>query len=256
MPGTRLFFMISLLLVSGMMAAALVEIGTRATANLISDEVAAGYSVWRANGCEGCHTMFGQGGPYAPDLTRIYGQRREVYLREFLVNPNAFHPNQRLMPRFGMTITETDSMMAVLDWVGQQETSWPPRAIQVSRGAVVIDGSLTTAFDLVPAGPSNENPDNPIERGRYWFTRPPANCATCHALEPDVAIAGPSLAGIASRASKRVSGQSAEQYIRNSMLNPGDFIVPGFQNIMVQNLADSLSSDQINAIIAFLMTLE
>jgi nitric oxide reductase subunit C len=256
MPGTRLFFLASLLLASGVMAAALVGIATRAATSDSSAQVAAGYSIWQANGCEGCHTLFGYGGSYAPDLTRIYGQRGDTYLREFLVNPSAFHPNQRLMPRFGLTVSETDDLLAYLDWVGQQDIGWPPRAIQVSGSAVVLDGSLTSAFDLVPAGRSNEIPDNPMERGRYWFTRPPANCATCHALEPDVVIVGPSLAGIATRADTRVPGQSAEQYIRNSILNPGDFIVPGFQNVMVQNLADSLSSGQINDLIAFLMTLE
>jgi nitric oxide reductase subunit C len=252
MPGTRLFFMISLLLVSGLIGAALVGVATQAVTSDISAEVAAGYGVWRANGCESCHTVFGYGGSYAPDLTRVYGQRGETYLRELLVNPGAFHPNQRLMPRFGLTVVETDGLLAFLDWVGQQSIGWPPREIRVSGNAVVIDGSLTPAFDL---SPSNEIPDHPVERGRYWFTRPPANCATCHALEPDAVIVGPSLAGIAARAATRVSGQSAEAYIRNSILNPGDFIVPGFQNVMVQNLADSLSSDQINDIIAFLMTL-
>jgi nitric oxide reductase subunit C len=256
-PGTRRFFVASLVVVSGTIAAMLVGIGVWAVTSDISAQAAAGYSVWRANGCEGCHTLFGQGGPYAPDLTHIFEQRGETYLREFMVNPNAFHPNQRLMPRFGLTVAETDRLIAFLDWVGQQETGWPPRPIQVSGGGtVVINDSLTSAFDLVPAGSRNEIPDNPVERGRYWFARSPANCAACHALEPDVVIVGPSLAGIATRASTRVPGQSAEQYIRNSMLSPGDFIVPGFQNVMVQNLADNLSSDQINDIIAFLMILE
>jgi nitric oxide reductase subunit C len=255
MPGTRLFFAASLVLVSAVIVGTLRDIAARIAASYVPAEVAAGYGLWRANGCEGCHTLFGQGGPYAPDLTRIYRQRGEAYLREFLVNPNAFHPNQRIMPRFGLTVAETDALMAFLDWIGQQNAGWPPRAIQVSS-AFAIDESLTSAFALVPAGGGNEIPDNPVERGRYWFMRPPANCATCHALEPDVVIVGPSLAGIAGRAATRVPGQSAEEYIRNSMLNPGDYVVEGFQNVMAQNLADVLSGDQINDIITFLMTLE
>lgn len=245
MPGTRPFF-IAALLVSVAVAIALT--GSAIRSRDIAPEVSAGYGVWQANRCEGCHTLFGQGGPYAPDLTHIYGQRGEAYLREFLLNPNAFHPNQRMMPRFGLTVAETDSLLAFLAWIGQQNTGWPPRIIYVSSGGVV-EPSMDT-------GSGNKLSTDPTARGRYWFTRPPANCATCHALEPDVVIVGPSLAGIATRAGTRVPGLSAEQYIRDSLLNPGDYVVAGFQNVMAQNLADMLSSEQINDLIAFLLTLE
>ena len=39
-------------------------------------------------------------------------------------------------------------------------------------------------------------------------------CITCHSLEPDVVIVGPSQAGLGTRAGTRVPGQSAEEYIR------------------------------------------
>jgi nitric oxide reductase subunit C len=245
MPGTRAFFVGSLLL-SLLLALALFA-GTLQTRD-VSAEVAAGYDLWRANGCEGCHTLYGHGGPYAPDLTHIYSQRGDSYLREFLLNPNAFHPNQRVMPSFGLTVSETDNLLAFLDWVDEQDTGWPPRPIQVSSGVSEVASAAVPITSALP--------DDPVERGRYWFSRPPANCATCHALEPDVVIVGPSLAGVASRAGTRVPGQSAEQYIRNSLINPGDFVVPGFQNVMAQNLGTQLTAEQINDIIAFLMTLE
>ncbi len=246
MPGTRLFFKAALL-VSGIIVAGLAA--SVMQPRDVPPAVTAGYSVWWANGCEGCHTLLGQGGTYAPDLTGIYGQRGDSYLREFLVNPNAFHPNQRLMPRFGLTISETDSLLAFLEWVGQQEAGWPPRPILVSGGGLVQVG-------VADSSQTAELPADPVTRGRNWFKSPPANCATCHALEPDVVIVGPSLAGIATRAGTRVPGQSAEAYIRDSMMAPGDYVVAGFQNVMVRNLADMLSSDQINDLIAFLMTLE
>jgi len=247
MPGTRPFF-IAALLVSAVAVVALA--GSVLHPRDVPQAVATGYNVWRATGCEGCHTLFGQGGPYAPDLTGIYAQRGDVYLREFLVNPNAFHPNQRLMPRFGLTIAETDSLLAFLEWVGQQETGWPPRPIQVSGGSGLVGSSVANS------GETAVLPEDPAARGRNWFKSPPANCATCHALEPEVVIVGPSLAGIATRAGTRVPGLNAEAYIRNSMMAPGDYVIEGFQNVMAQNLADTLSSDQINDLIAFLMTLE
>ena len=38
-------------------------------------------------------------------------------------------------------------------------------------------------------------------------------CTTCHSLEPDVVIVGPSLAGVASRAGSRVSGLSRNNFV-------------------------------------------
>jgi nitric oxide reductase subunit C len=248
MSGTRLFFSLCLLV----SAALVILVGRNALQpHEMPLQAAAGWEIWRNTGCEGCHTIYGQGGPYAPDLTHIFESRGEAYLREFWANPGAFHPGERIMPAFGLTKTETDNLFAFLEWVGEQDPAqnWPPRPIQVSGGnpfpAAV--GAVISSEDL---------PDDPIARGQYWFGHPPAVCSTCHSTQPDVIIVGPSLAGIATRAETRVPGLSAEQYIRNSILNPGDFVVPGFPDAMLRSLGDKLSADQINDIIAFLMTLK
>lgn len=249
MPGTRVFFTLCSILAAVILAVPLLSASTSPE---MSTAARAGAEVWRSNGCEGCHTVYGQGGAFAPDLTGIYAQRGDTYLREFLVNPAAFHVNQRVMPRFGLTVSETDNLLAFLEWVGQ-DSDWPPQMIRVNGGAEAITGGVS---EVVQAAPQDSVPSDPLANGRYWFSRPPANCATCHSLEPDVVIVGPSLAGIATRAQTRVAGQTAADYVRNSIVHPGDFIVPGFANVMAQNLGDVLTSDQINNLIAFLMTLE
>jgi cytochrome c len=83
-------------------------------------------------------------------------------------------------------------------------------------------------------------------------------CKTCHVIEPgEPAIVGPNLSGIAVRAKQRVTGQSARAYIRNSITDPYAYIVPGYQSgIMVRNYEDYLSPQQINDLVAYLMTLE
>ncbi|MBI3164319.1 MAG: cytochrome c [Anaerolineales bacterium] len=83
-----------------------------------------------------------------------------------------------------------------------------------------------------------------------------ARCATCHALVPDTIIIGPSLYGIATTAETRVEGQGAEEYITMSVLRPGDYVVEGFNNVMITNLAKELTSEDLDALIAFLMTLK
>jgi mono/diheme cytochrome c family protein len=84
-----------------------------------------------------------------------------------------------------------------------------------------------------------------------------ANCATCHALAEDVVVVGPSLAHIATIAATRVEGLDAEDYLRESIVNPNAYTVEGFaEGSMQQNFANQLTSDEVTQVIAFLMTLE
>ena len=69
-------------------------------------------------------------------------------------------------------------------------------------------------------------------------------------------MVGPSFAGIATRAAKRVPGMSAEEYIRQSILDPNAFVVDGFSNVQTMNFGNQLDDAQINDLIAFLMTME
>lgn len=96
-------------------------------------------------------------------------------------------------------------------------------------------------------------PDPLVAQGEQVFN---ARCATCHALVPDTIIVGPSLAGVATRAETRVPGMSAEEYIQMSILRPGDYVVDGFNNIMITNFSKELTSEELNALVAFLMTLK
>jgi cytochrome c2 len=81
-------------------------------------------------------------------------------------------------------------------------------------------------------------------------------CTTCHSTQPDKIIVGPSLAGIANRAGARVSGQTAEDYLHNSILDPNQYVVDGFSpGLMYQNYKDVLTDEQINDLIAYLSTL-
>ena len=111
---------------------------------------------------------------------------------------------------------------------------------------------LSACSTGTPATPT-PTPDPFIVQGQNVFN---ARCATCHALVPDTIIIGPSLNGIATRAETRVPGQSAEEYLQLSVLRPGDYVVEGYNNVMVTNLAKELTSEELNALIAFLMTLK
>lgn len=79
-------------------------------------------------------------------------------------------------------------------------------------------------------------------------------CAACHSLAPDTLIVGPSLAGIAAVAGTRLPGQDARSYLMNSIMRPGDYLVEGFQDLMPKDLGKSLSGEEIDAVIAYLLS--
>lgn len=90
-------------------------------------------------------------------------------------------------------------------------------------------------------------------KGETIFTQ---NCASCHATTADTVIVGPSLAGIAARAGTRVEGQSAAEYIQLSILRPGEYVVEGFPDLMPTSFGTNLYGEELDALIAYLLTIE
>lgn len=81
-------------------------------------------------------------------------------------------------------------------------------------------------------------------------------CVTCHSMEPDVVLVGPSHNGLANRAGDYVEGMTAEEYLRESILEPDAHIVDGFTpGVMYQNYAGELQARDINDLVAYLLTL-
>lgn len=79
-------------------------------------------------------------------------------------------------------------------------------------------------------------------------------CAQCHATVPDTVVIGPSLNGIATRAATRVEGYSAEEYIERSILIPDFYVVEGFANTMPTNFGKELTSEELSALVSYVMT--
>ncbi len=73
-------------------------------------------------------------------------------------------------------------------------------------------------------------------------------CAGCHAFEPagtDAEI-GPSLNDLQPK-----DGQSLEEYVRNSILKPNEFVVPGYSE-GVMPAFDGLTEEQLDALVQYL----
>jgi len=109
------------------------------------------------------------------------------------------------------------------------------------------------ACSVIASAEPTPTTDPLVVKGRQVFN---ARCATCHALEPNTTIIGPSLAGVATRAETRVEGLNADEYIQMSILRPGDYVVEGYNNVMITNFSRELTSEDMNALVAFLLTLK
>ncbi len=228
----------------------------------LSEGVRRGLGVWSRNNCENCHTLLGEGAYYAPDLTAIVSQRGERYLSAFLRDPSRFYSESRdgrLMPTLPLSDDEIADVIAFLDWVGKIDTNrWPPRPILVSSVAPRSTGASEQAVA-----------DTPAQRGAQLF-QGTAACASCHSLEPGVVLVGPSLATIGTLARERVSGPSYEgkatdaaAYLRESILEPDAFIVPGGnftleagRSLMPAIVGRQLTDAQIDDLVTYLGTLE
>ncbi|HML23826.1 MAG TPA: cytochrome c [Aggregatilinea sp.] len=125
-------------------------------------------------------------------------------------------------------------------------------ATQASDTAADVGDELEQAGTEIAQTVSQEDIDNAdAGHGEELFS---ANCASCHSIESDQVIVGPSLQDIGNDAGNMVEGMDAVAYLHQSLVDPGAYVVEGFDNIM-PSFADWPESD-INDTIAFLMTLK
>lgn len=80
-------------------------------------------------------------------------------------------------------------------------------------------------------------------------------CQSCHKTGSEDGATGPGLGGIGSEAGERVDGESAEEYLLNSIIAPGKHVVEGYRNNMFSQYDDKLSKQQIADLIAYLLIL-
>ncbi len=85
----------------------------------ITPDVVRGKEIWESNNCMGCHTIMGEGGYYAPELTKVVERKGEAYIKAVLQSPIPWGPNGRKMVKYQMNEADTKAMIAYLDWIGK-----------------------------------------------------------------------------------------------------------------------------------------
>lgn len=94
----------------------------------ITPQVVAGKHLWENNNCMGCHTLFGEGAYYAPELTNVVERRGVPYIKAALMSKFPWQPRGRKMVAYGFSEEEADQLVAFLTWCGKTDLNgFPPK---------------------------------------------------------------------------------------------------------------------------------
>lgn len=149
----------------------------------ITEAVIRGKRIWEHNYCTGCHTIFGEGAYYAPELTKVLDRRGEPWVRTFLKDPQAMFPGERKMTNYHFSDQQIDDLIAYFDWIGKVDLNgFPPEpvnALAQAAGSRSGDSFATTTVDA------------PEIYGQI--------CASCHSLQGSGGNVGPALDGVGNR---------------------------------------------------------
>jgi cytochrome c2 len=160
-----------------------------------------------------------------------------------------------------------DATAPVLGQIDLEEGTHQVRLTMFDRsdlpgGTVLFDEVVTVAQGEVlnlEFEDASVGSDPAAGRDLFLDTRIGANtgCRICHSLEPGKRLVGPSLAEVGRAADARVPGLSAEEYLRQSITNPDAYIVEGFSpGAMLPDVAEVLNDQQLDDVVAFLLTLK
>ena len=170
--------------------------------------------------CQSCHTINGNGGDMAPDLTFEGSAVQRAWLLDFMKNPNTLRPALiRRMPKFNLSDAEIKS---VSDYM--------------------VSAYQASGFDSQTLDPSALNPEA-ATRGKQLFYEKYA-CQSCHIADykKDKGYVGPALAGVGDR----LTPAWTYRWLKNpSALLPGT-TMPNF----------SLADNEARDLTAFLATLK
>ena len=149
----------------------------------------------------------------------------------------------------------------------RSKTRQPQAAVHVTIALLVLITALFAAA-FVAANAAGSTPVPAVMAGKYATEVSLAlgsasaaegevlieafQCGVCHILG-DRRVA-PRFEGIAERAGKRRANLPAAQYLLESIVHPGAYLVESYANAMPGNYAARLTNEEIGHIIAYLLT--
>lgn len=152
----------------------------------LSPEAIRGKHLFDRNNCMGCHTILGEGAYYAPELTKVFERRGEVFIKAMLKNPEAMYPGARKMTNYHFNDQEISDLVEFLKWIGNMDLNgFPPKPDLVQTASASATSGTATA-DTVENAASRPLVFNQM-------------CVACHSLKGQGGQVGPALDGVGAR---------------------------------------------------------
>jgi NitT/TauT family transport system substrate-binding protein len=180
----------------------------------------------------------------AEDINADPDAYRDLWLANTQV-PDSVKDTYVLPPFPTYTITQPLAWDDTMDWLVAED---------IIDTAPSYDDSVNPTFldAITPADMGATLPGDP-DNGATLFAS--LGCAGCHAVDSDAVLVGPSLMGIADETAEEVTDMSVADFLRQAIVDPGAEVAEGFPD-GVMPAYDSLSEDEVNDLVAYLMTLE
>lgn len=102
------------------------DVPRQTNAQNLTPEVVRGKKLWESNNCMGCHTIFGEGAYYAPELTKVMDRRGEAYVKLVLTSKTPWAPRGRKMVAYGFSDAEAADLIAFFTWCGKVDLNGFP----------------------------------------------------------------------------------------------------------------------------------
>lgn len=164
----------------------------------ITPQVVAGKKIWEDNNCMGCHTLFGEGAYYAPELTKVVERRGKDWMRLFLKDPQAMFPGERKMVNYHFNDQQIEEVIAFLEWCGNVDLNGFPAKPPLGRVAAPI---VTTGRADLP---------KPVMFATI--------CAACHTVGGEGGKVGPALDQVGAK----MDGEAMKAWISDPQkIKPG-----------------------------------
>ncbi len=220
----------------------------------------------RERGCMLCHTLepgvgvkgLGRG----PNFFQLALRRKEgvpggpndliSYLVQALYEPGAYvvenYPNimpPSWAPPAKLTYEELTAVIAYLQSLGGTPS------VRVGQ----IPKPPTGASPFTPSTPKPPAGLSPEEIAEAQKLLEKYGCMACHSLGGQGGQLGPALdrPGISEEAKEL--GLSLEEYLRQSILNPGAYVVEGFSDVMPKDLGKKMTAEEFELLVRYLASL-
>jgi len=157
----------------------------------LNESAIRGKHLWDRNNCMGCHTLFGEGAYYAPELTKVYERRGPTFITAMIKDPERMYPGRRQMVNYGFKDSEIADLVAFLKWAGEVDLNGFPKKPHLAPAQ---------APGAIP--PSNLSKASGATVAAVAPTTFQQTCMACHALGGQGGSVGPALDTIGQRMTK------------------------------------------------------